>query len=519
MATKTLLRAFISSVMVMAFCASKEIASITLGAEAPQGTKTRRLIVNDDGEVRLPGNDADDKDWDRYLAKRIRDAVGTQVDSYFLNIGSTDRGYRSSLQSVMGSWATDGKVPAVYEEATRRHILEAHRAGMEIFASIRINDSHDKNKPNLKGLTYPLKQGRPDLLLGNAESMERGLRAYESDSIMRGFWSALNWGKPEVREHFLDFIRWYCPQYDFDGLELDYFRHPLFFKLGEEEQHADAMTEFVRQVRRTLNAIGKKRGRPYLLAVRVPDTPALARRSGLDVETWLEEGLLDLLIVGGGYKPYGGQVKEFIDLAHQHGIPAYPCLNHFRGPVQMRSVASNSWALGGDGFYLFNYYGVTGKEVSEGWGASDAVSLREVGSTETLQGKDKVYLADTADTKRRSLSNIPSPFPVRIVDGRPVELVVGDDVRAAEEKGSLKGLRLQFTTENVGPKEQVALKVNGATVAPESIRRTDNTTFEALLPASLLRRGKNQIVFAPGRNSSGRQASAVSSVKLLVQYR
>jgi len=82
-------------------------------------------------------------------------------------------------------------------------------------------------------LTYPLKQKRPDLLLGNADSMKRGRAVYPEDSVMSWFWCGLNSGKADVREHFLEFIRWYCSRYDFDGRELDYYRHPLFFRISE----------------------------------------------------------------------------------------------------------------------------------------------------------------------------------------------------------------------------------------------------------------------------------------------
>jgi len=487
-------------------------------AEYAASKRARRVIVNDDGEVRLP---QDGEDWDRYLGERIRHAVGTQVDSYFLNIGATDRGpgIVHSLQSTMAYWSAGEEAPSVYDEATRRYILAAREADMEVFASIRMNDTHDARVANIEGLTHPLKKGRPDLLLGNEDSMKRGRQAYASDSIMTWFWSGLNFGKAEVRQHFLGFVRWYCPRHDFDGLELDYYRHPLFFRLGEEEEHAGAMTEFVRDVRKTLNEIGEKRGRPYLLAIRVPDTPAMSRRSGLDAETWLREGLMDLLIVGGGYMPYSGRLKEFVDLAHQRHVQAYPCVNHFRGPVQMRSLASNFWALGGDGFYLFNFFGVTGKEVNAGWGASDAVSLREVGSVETLRGRDKVYLADTGESRHYiGYSNPESQFPLRIVGGRPAELVVGDDVRAAEKDGSLKELRLQFTVANVDQAEAVSLQLNGVTVPPDKITRTDESTFEALLTASSVRRGINEVIFAPGKNSPGRLSSQVSGLKLCVSY-
>ncbi len=75
--------------------------------------QARRIIVNDDGEVRLPlgGNE---EDWDCYLAERLRHAVGTQVDSCFLNIAATDRGpgIIHSLQSTMAYWASQEDAPA-----------------------------------------------------------------------------------------------------------------------------------------------------------------------------------------------------------------------------------------------------------------------------------------------------------------------------------------------------------------------------------------------------------------------
>jgi len=158
--------------------------------------------------------------------------------------------------------------------------------------------------------------------------------------------------------------------------------------------------------------------------------------------------------------------------------------------------------------------------VNPGWGASDATSLREVGSVETLRGKGKLYLADTGETRHYiGYSNPESQFPVRIVGGRPAELVVGDDVRAAENDGSLKELRLSFTVANVDKAERLALQINGVTVPPDRIARTDDSTFEAMLTASHVRRGINELVFAPGKNSPGRLSSQVTGLRLSVDYK
>ena len=299
--------------------------------ERRKNSKKRRIIVNDDGEVAglSPGRTIED-----YLGERFKDVLGTQVDSYFLCVGSTDRGPGNRpdpprVQDSQNLWFPDKKLPASVDQLTRAYLKAAKEAGLEIFASFRMNDIHDAWAAKL---TYPLKVERPDLLIG-----EQARKPYPKDSLMRAFWSGFDYAKDEVRQHFRDFILTYCREYEYDGVELDYFRHPLFFKLGEEAANLDRMTEFVRQVRQGLDEIGRERGRPCLLTVRVPDTAQMSIQTGLDVEQWLKEGLLDFLVVGGGYMPYASRLKELIDLAHRYGVPAYPCINHFQDPVKMRS--------------------------------------------------------------------------------------------------------------------------------------------------------------------------------------
>jgi len=186
---------------------------LVLPSESPaqaleKGKVHRRIIVNDDGEAILPG---EGKSWDDYLGERLADAVGTQVDSYFLNIGATDRGpgIVNSLQSSMAYWASKKETPAIYAEATRRYIDAARKADMEIFASIRMNDVHDSYQAGTAGaagLTYPLKVQRPDLLMGSPELLKAGRSAYPPDSVMMWFWSGLDWAKADVRQHFLDLL-------------------------------------------------------------------------------------------------------------------------------------------------------------------------------------------------------------------------------------------------------------------------------------------------------------------------
>ena len=477
--------------------------------------KPWRLIVNDDGEIPPPNANrtVEDTLTDRFNATR-----GTQVDAYFLCIASTDRVVAPPAarpQDAMSQWAKYGDVPEHVDQMIRRYIAEAHKEGMDIILAARLNDIHDAWAPTL---TYPLKVERPDLLLGEKKN-------WPSDALMQAHWSGFNWAEPEVRQHFLDFLVWACERWGFDGVELDWFRHPLFFRFGEEAANTENITQFVRDVRAALKRIGRKRRRPYLLTTRPPDTPELALRSGFDVEQWLEEGLLDMLMIGGGYMPYGGRLKNFVDMAHRYRVHAYPCQNHYHDPEKMRSYASGFWALGADGFYMFNYGGV---DVNSERGSC----LNQLGSTATLAGLDKRFVADSGCSIRYiGYTNPPSQFPTSLVGGDPVELVVGDNLARDRRSAAKPRLTLQITVSNmnnltdladlvaeVTSDEDIAVRINGRRVAQDAIRRLDADTFLADVDGTAFVDGINQVDVRPGPKSVGSLAANVNGVELIADY-
>lgn len=152
-------------------------------------------------------------------------------------------------------------------------------------------------------------------------------------------------------------------RYDIDGIELDFFRHPLFFKtqvLGEPvtQGQCDKMTALLAQVRRGTLEAARGRSRPLLIAVRVMDSPGYARAIGLDVEKWLKDGLIDVLIVGGCYfhlEPWQTMVR----MGHEHDVPVYACLSASRLQAEdklWRGEALDAWAAGVDGIYTFNLF-------------------------------------------------------------------------------------------------------------------------------------------------------------------
>jgi len=186
----------------------------------------------------------------------------------------------------------------------------------------------------------------------------------------------------------------------------------------------------------------------------------------------------------------------------------------------MHSIASNFWALGGDGFYLFNYAGVTGREINPGYGVSHAISLDRVGDPERLRWLDKVFAPDSGSAVPYiGHTNARGQLPVQLVDGTPVELVIGDDLDFASKARRVKTMRLEVGVQDVPAGESIRLRVNGDSVPTEKVDRSDDGSFTIEFPTELAVQGINRLEVLPGTGSSGSLSASVVSMRLVVEYR
>ena len=90
----------------------------------------------------------------------------------------------------------------------------------------------------------------------------------------------------------------------------------------------ELMTTMIREIRKVSEEEGLSRGRPILLAARIPEDEPLSLSIGLDVRKWLQEGLVDVLAVG-RWQEFTIPVSAISDLAHQHHVPVYPLVNSY----------------------------------------------------------------------------------------------------------------------------------------------------------------------------------------------
>ena len=119
-------------------------------------------------------------------------------------------------------------------------------------------------------------------------------------------------------------------RFDVDGVEMDYMRHPGVFRSDEAYQNRYLMTDLIETVHNRLKEVGAERGRDLQLAVRVPPTLADSVRIGLDVESWIRDGLVDIVAVGGGFIPFETPIREFVEAAEGTGCQIYGCIEATR---------------------------------------------------------------------------------------------------------------------------------------------------------------------------------------------
>jgi lysophospholipase L1-like esterase len=486
--------------------------------------RKRRIILNNDGnDARwLPG---EPHTLENFLAKRTAALAGSQVDSIFYCTGIFNLYTQPSKETETRVYpeeiatGRDWKLGRDGPDTLGSMIQFGRKQGMEVFWSMRMNDCHDSTNPqNLS----QWKKDHADWLVG-----KKG-KKYPAGGNR---WSALNYAIPEVREKVFNILADVAARYDVDGLELDFFRSPIYFQpqiLGKPvtQEHCDMMTELVRRVRRMADKEAIRRGRPMLLAVRVPDSAECARALGLDIERWLEEGLVDLMAVSCLFRLNPWETS--VALGHKFGVPVYPSLSESRfkdveakalraSDAGYRGRALEAWAAGADGIYMFNF----DDPQSKLW--------KELGDPRTLPASEHLYTtghtpAASGDGVNRWVANglqflnLPIPLPERpltLVPGVPasVEIRAGmrpnGDTRLGPVMQVAARLRLQDAPANA---PAIEVKLNGHALGPGE---RDGQWIEYPARPEWMQKGVNRIDLSLA--SGGKDKCIVSDLILHVK--
>lgn len=473
--------------------------------------RQRRVIMNNDGcDVLYFPND-EQATLEAFLAKRTTPLADTHVGA--IAFCSTSSGFSFFTHNTkVGTLLTrNGSDYGIQPDARNiakelidqgtdclRAVVEfGHDHEMEVFWSMRMNDTHDvSHRPDKPYLLFPpLKEEHPDWLVGN-----------QAKWTPHGRWSSVDYERAEIRDLAFGFIDEVCRNYDVDGVELDFFRHLCYFKstasggTASDEQR-EMMTGLMRRVREMTEEVGIQRERPILVAIRVPDSVGFCRDMGFDVEQWMRQGLIDMLITTCYFRlnPW----KYSVELGHKYDVPVYPCLSdsRVRGETRFRRSsgesyrgrAINAWNAGADGLHLFNHFN------------PNAPMWKEIGDPDSLAVMDKLYFVNVRDDDpRRFLANgrdyrttpvFGPSHPRLITAAEPVtlEIVIGDDIPAARSRGYKPEITLHLETPSIKRLQQLHVKLNGAELTGG---RLNEGWVDYSVPAASVKQGANEVEIA-----------------------
>ena len=360
--------------------------------------KDRRVLFNDDGWIM--GAYGPPLTVDQMRDNMIAPYEGTPVDTFLWSIGGHEvYDYETEVGELFGEGYEDLGAGQKRKYENLRHMIKENggpitviadlcrEAGLSFFPSVRMNEHYDMDEsaPNYGRL----RREHPELLIGRTgEEIPDG-------SLEWGIRTGLNYAFPEVRAHMTKIIFELFERFDVDGIELDFMRHPAFFRMEEAYANRYLMTDMIDHIHQRMNQVGAERGKKLELAARVPPTLADSKRIGLDAEVWIKEGLIDILIAGGGFIPFEMPIAEFVEAAKGTDCQVCGCFEALRPFVDeelLRAAAARYWRAGVDGIYLFNYF-----SMSNEWRRS---VLAQMADPDTLVLTDKLYELDYSDRDR-----------------------------------------------------------------------------------------------------------------------
>jgi hypothetical protein len=358
--------------------------------------RPRRITVQYDAHGQLGAP------FEEWLAFRFSyvDQPDSQIDSLIWDIG-------------WGSWASypSEVLPRFEHTGMKRwwdqgidwvgELVKATRErGLECFWNHRVSEVDIDPLPDLARDT--------ELMMDHLNPV----KAAHPDWVIKTWWwqGTWNYAVPEVREYNLAILRELATQYDLDGFQLDFARHIPCLPVGRQWELREGVTEFLRMVRGMLQEVAQQRGKPYLLAARIPNTLASCREDGFDVWAWAQEGLVDILTLGtrsmhvdvqGFREAVGTDIKLQPCFDDHHATDGY----RFQPIEFLRGVFANWWQQGADSVATFNWGNApaeVAEETLQRWGrgsfneapSSHGEAYLEAGDPQAMAGRDKVFAVE-----------------------------------------------------------------------------------------------------------------------------
>lgn len=402
------------------------------------------------------------------------EVVGTGVELLVLGLGYGDVYFHnSSVGRVVGQekevWENiiDWRIMRMVKDAAamgtdqvREVIKRGGEIGMAVFPSLKLQAANSPEGQRCGWLKW--KHGA-DVCLGDGEE-EPWCYDYTNELVVQD--------KLAMITEMLD-------DYQADGIELDFMFRPRYFRGAEIERGTPLMSKFVARVRELTKEIGTRQGREIPVLARVAYGRDDNLKIGLDVETWLKEGSIDMV---------AGEVRDSLldtclvdarwmaDAANAAGAAAYlrpPGLVYDERTatphVEMyRALGQTLHWQGFAGMYL----GYLPWPLSQ----TEYQILREVAYPDVVARQDKRYVLQPREPGDAYSSAPTRQLPGPLEEGKTVSVVilVSDDLDDAKRDGEMREPILTIRFANLCIEDEIEIRFNGEVLPIKDAQVTDN---------------------------------------------
>ena len=357
---------------------------------------------------------------------------------------------------------------------------QCHKRGMEFLAGIRINDNHGH---------ISVEQGvgaGASFLLDHPEWQIRELPPGPYYKLS----TPLDFTFPQVRDYVVGVMGRLVDNFPVDGLELC-FRDHRYFPPGKGPERKDLMTDLVVRTRALLDETGRLRRKKLILGARVFQTLEECRSLGLDVETWISQGLIDYVAPNDTmHTEPNVQYEEFRRLTHDGNCLLYPGMlpwtsqrmrrrlgNGHMSMDQQRAAAANMYAAGADGIGFYNHF------VTLSWAPFYPHRLRELAAVrqpELVMEGDRHYVFEPSwggsigfGEDRASTGAVKAD---RLLLERKPGATGAFRFRVCEHLRQSRGASLLFRAYGAVEEDRMEIRINGNRIEDEAIRaRSDES--------------------------------------------
>ncbi len=480
---------------------------------------TKRLIFNCDGTDLLSNGMFGGRPLSLADVNAYVDAYAqTPATTFMMCSGAHNLYYRSAYTRIVGE-SPGESVAGTYDDPENvgryyRNFLNVEQEGADVITAV-LQRARERRLETF--ITYRMNDLHFNSLdqspLSNCDFWKDHPEYWVHENIGWHSEGAFDFAHPEVRAFKTGIIAEQLNKYGdlIDGFDLDFMRFIVYFKKDEGVKNAPLMTELVRTVKQKIDETSKRTGRNILLSVRVPVDMDCCLRKGLDVKEWVQQGLVDMVILGVHWR--GHPAMPVAKFRHDLGNESIPvCATIDDGGYrqresyshgQRRGMAAHAYAQGAGGLHLFNHFfggGYDAKTPSDSWSlrTMDPKLFCDYASPEKLRKRNKIFtLDDGSSSEYGYISDTPLPLTVTAADRSLAEIYVADNVREDLPQEAILFLRtdrpeslvVSANETQLGEQqpEYVTLMDRG-----NNLRGTE-TVYAFRIPATALKQGYNRI--------------------------